>query len=1129
MDRVMLLQYLEMARVCRVPSSYLVNKGQQVKVFAMILYYARKYGYVVPFTPREADDAVKGAISEQDVTYEGATVIEPIRGFYTLPVVTLDFASLYPSIMIARNLSHDTHLPGGLLPSELRAAFIAADAQLQAALQSLREATAEADNTKTIAYAAADAAASAAAAAADAFVAASVVISTEVDVENLRAVATELQTKKIALETKVNRLYVPDEDVGDGVRMRAMTDDDVFRSPIGEVFATIKNRRGILPRILDELLSARRFAKKAMAEAEDRGDTHMYAVMDKRQLAIKVSANSVYGFTGATVGRLPCLAIAASVTSEGRGMIEDTSEVVVRTYKEVFAAEHGGEAKIIYGDTDSVMVIFPCNFERGADGKLVDPSSAIQQAFIFAITCSEAANKFFPTPHKLEVEKAFYPYLLINKKRYAGGYFEWRWNKPPGNDPECIKTMGLETVRRDNAKMAPRHLQLVLDALMNDFSAERAVTYAQDAVAAMINGPISPDLIAQGCADAAHQKLLAILLDAERCGGIPYDPSVAAAMAAIFHEAFAAITRKNYEGAAAAINAIPIAPHSLEKEWVSALVDVLPEQTLAIDGLVDDLADAVRHTLRLNVTYDDHTISQKWGRQLHLFKGKQPHIEMLKRMKERAKTGRDDYAGLYKPFLGDRLDFILAAPSSIHTKPTVNDRAEDPGWALAHEIQTDPVYYLGQFLRPVARILKSLVGSKTNAYRQVMSISRYKPRPDRSFVRTRFTSRDCLRIWGAYASGKRKQVSAPAVLDRKAATAAASQYKKDQKSAALRGEEAPEPPKRARTAGPLDAFVVAAVPTAEDVRSDGEASAAAAAASAYAAAASASASAAAAATAVVATAAAATAAGSLSWTEAALSIAPVSTSSRYLAPAEEARRKERAYTREVNEAKRLAEDTGEEVVIPDRPTPRGPLDMFVTISLATSSSASAAAAAAAAAAATTTDDGVGATREEGGVRGRHIIIQSTRGNDIDIAMVQNVWASTVSGSTRARFEAGPDALRGNSALAAHFASGEDVWLYFTEFGSNVFRGMARMMTAPVYAPVTNWDESHKYGKTFKLEWVCKDRIVRIPNDLHGRIWDTDPLSTRHVRTVVTSFLDTRATPGEPDVRTRAREQAGASV
>lgn len=44
--------------------------------------------------------------------YEGATVIEPIRGYYTEPIATLDFSSLYPSIMIAHNLCYTTLIKG---------------------------------------------------------------------------------------------------------------------------------------------------------------------------------------------------------------------------------------------------------------------------------------------------------------------------------------------------------------------------------------------------------------------------------------------------------------------------------------------------------------------------------------------------------------------------------------------------------------------------------------------------------------------------------------------------------------------------------------------------------------------------------------------------------------------------------------------------------------------------------------------------------------------------------------------------------------------------------------------------------------------------------------------------------
>lgn len=42
--------------------------------------------------------------------YEGATVIDPVRGYYSMPIATLDFTSLYPSIMQAHNLCYTTLL-----------------------------------------------------------------------------------------------------------------------------------------------------------------------------------------------------------------------------------------------------------------------------------------------------------------------------------------------------------------------------------------------------------------------------------------------------------------------------------------------------------------------------------------------------------------------------------------------------------------------------------------------------------------------------------------------------------------------------------------------------------------------------------------------------------------------------------------------------------------------------------------------------------------------------------------------------------------------------------------------------------------------------------------------------------
>jgi DNA polymerase elongation subunit (family B) len=77
---------------------------------------------------------------------------------------------------------------------------------------------------------------------------------------------------------------------------------------------------------------------------------------ERRAGARQVSANSVYGFTGAQVGKPPCLEISSSVTSFGREMIELTKSKVEEQYTVANGAMH--DAVVVYGDTDSVMIKF---------------------------------------------------------------------------------------------------------------------------------------------------------------------------------------------------------------------------------------------------------------------------------------------------------------------------------------------------------------------------------------------------------------------------------------------------------------------------------------------------------------------------------------------------------------------------------------------------------------------------------------------------------------------------------------------------------------------------------------------------------------------------------------------------
>ena len=111
------INYTEMARVTGVPFNYLLARGQSIKVLSQLFRKANDDGYVVPSLRGEGKLVTSRYIglsltcrSGSEEQYEGATVIEPKKGYYDVPIATLDFSSLYPSIMMAHNLCYTTLL-----------------------------------------------------------------------------------------------------------------------------------------------------------------------------------------------------------------------------------------------------------------------------------------------------------------------------------------------------------------------------------------------------------------------------------------------------------------------------------------------------------------------------------------------------------------------------------------------------------------------------------------------------------------------------------------------------------------------------------------------------------------------------------------------------------------------------------------------------------------------------------------------------------------------------------------------------------------------------------------------------------------------------------------------------------
>lgn len=388
----------QMANCTNVPMSYLHTRGQQIKVMAQIYRDAQKEGLVLTHVPQ----------TEEDQRYQGATVVEAIAGWYK-KVSPLDFASLYPTTMIANNICPTT---------------------------AVRE------------------------------------TDTSVDDAACHVIAWEDHVGcGCPGDTKVRKTKVPAKDVLCGSHRYR------FRRARHNPDGTVSGE-GLIPRLLRRLLATRKAVKKEMVHAEatvrmvegkaSAEDLEEYTkrgweivdpgslsaadvaklrvrvkVLNARQLALKVSANSMYGALGAKNGLVPLVSGAASVTAMGRKYIEDTI---------AYVRKHVAEATVVYGDTDSAM----CSFAQCTTQEAFVLAKRTAQAVTQALKCAmlgvaedktvtvasvptrlmdatredvlkgrvtipeEAALvlEYHAMPILLEFECMYDPYLLLTKKRY---------------------------------------------------------------------------------------------------------------------------------------------------------------------------------------------------------------------------------------------------------------------------------------------------------------------------------------------------------------------------------------------------------------------------------------------------------------------------------------------------------------------------------------------------------------------------------------------------------------------------------------------------------------------------------------------------------------------------------------
>ena len=458
---------LGMANVSYVPASFIFLRGQGVKVTSVVARVCderdtripdlkkipRLNDYIKMYKNGKSKDEIKKEIIRYEtedgkVTYkepkeweledwynrtviaaekgmdgfEGAIVLDPKPGIYLDdPVAVLDYASLYPSSIIEKNISHETHIEDhSLLPLIGQ------------------------DNYH------------------------------EVEYQNWIYINTG---KGDTIEKKL----------GDGTTKCYFLKPEYMKE---KGMVNDKEPLGIIPSVLNHLLTARSATKKAMKKEPDE---FKKKVLDGLQLAYKVTANSVYGQLGARTSTIFKMNLAACTTSIGRSRIDDASNGVAE-----WAQKKGYPfPDVIYGDTDSVFV----KFSRIKDGKTLVGKEALEHC----ILCGQEAGKYITKgilkvdnedgtqdeeqhepllchPQDLEYEKTFWPFILISKKRYTGDKYEF-------DTKDCKRTsMGIVLKRRDNAQIVKHVFGNVIEKIMIDKDFNLTLDWLKETLQMIRNG-----------------------------------------------------------------------------------------------------------------------------------------------------------------------------------------------------------------------------------------------------------------------------------------------------------------------------------------------------------------------------------------------------------------------------------------------------------------------------------------------------------------------------------------------------------------------------------------------------------------------------------------------------------------
>ena len=410
-----------MGNVCLVPLNFLFRRGQGIKIFSLIAKQCMEHDTLIPVIKSFRENAM-----EEEEGYEGAVVLDPKQGIYlNEPIVVFDYGSLYPSSMIARNLSHDCYLMDEKYRIE--------DPNIEYKDVSYDLYEGKGDKKKKIG-------------------------------EKVCTFVQYKDGKKGIIADILDMLLKQRKSTRKKIEYKTIIDKS------GKIFSGSCNENDDSYELLDVDTNEKTVISKTDVDSiSETYNIFEQDVFDALQLAYKITANSLYGQIGARTSSIYLKEIAACTTATGREMIMIAKKFVEEHY----------EADVIYGDTDSIFCKFPL---KDCEGNIVQGKDALPYAIEIGKKVEKEIAKIMPKPQKLNYEKSLYPFILFSKKRYVGNLYEFDVNKYKQ------KSMGIVLKRRDNAQIVKKIYGGVIDIILQKQDLGASIEFLKDELSDLVEG-----------------------------------------------------------------------------------------------------------------------------------------------------------------------------------------------------------------------------------------------------------------------------------------------------------------------------------------------------------------------------------------------------------------------------------------------------------------------------------------------------------------------------------------------------------------------------------------------------------------------------------------------------------------